>query len=243
MNISLLVHTCDDYLRFWPGMLFSLDFNWDFTKIPVYWASEEISIHDYNFTCRELPYKPNNKIQQILTGKTDKNGFSTRMINSLKQIDSKWVIYMQEDMWLLSKIDNETISKLLLFGDITNADSIKIHTKLGYYDNYRLENTNHIIEGIKLQKYLSGDNFLHSHNATIWNREYLIKNILENEDPWVNEVEGSKRMSSQPHNHYHYNIHWYSQPGVCEKGDFSRDFYTLAPIFDDRMEFKLTHNF
>ena len=61
-----------------------------------------------------------------------------------------------------------------------NADSIKIHTKLNYYYNYKLENTNHIIEGIKLQKYLSGDNFLHSHNATIWNREYLIKNILEN---------------------------------------------------------------
>lgn len=243
MDISLLIHTCDDYLRFWPGMLFSLDFNWDFTKIPVYWASEEISIHDYNFTCRELSYKPNNKIQQILTGKTDKNGFSTRMINSLKQINSKWVIYMQEDMWLLSKIDTETISKLLLFGDITNADSIKIHTKLGYYDNYRLENTNHFIDNIRIQKYSDGVNFLHSHNATIWNREYLIKNILENEDPWVNEVEGSKRMSSQPHNHYHYNIHWYSQPGVCEKGDFSRDFYTLAPIFDDRMEFKLTHNF
>ena len=243
MDLSLLVHTCDDYLRFWPGMLFSLDFNWDFNSVPVYWASEEISIHNTEFTCRGMPYTPNKKINQILTGKTDKNGFSTRMINALKQLDTKWVIYIQEDMWLLSKIPNETISKLLLFCETKNADSVKIHTKLGYYYNYKLENTDYIIDEIRIQKYSDGDNFLHSHNATIWNREYLINHLLEGEDPWVNEVEGSKRMSSNPHNHYHYNLHWYSQPGVCEKGEFARDFYTLAPIFDDRMEYKLIYNF
>jgi hypothetical protein len=224
-------------------MLFSLDFNWDFNKIPVFWASEEISIHNYEFNCRNLPYKPNDKITQILTGKTDKNGFSTRMLNSLKQIDTEWVIYMQEDMWLLSKIDYEVITKLLLFAQISKADSIKIHTKLGYYDSYKLENTNITIDNIKLQKYSEGDNFLHSHNATIWNKQYLIDNILEDEDPWTNEIQGSKRMSSKPHNHYHYNIHWYSQPGVCEKGEYARDFHTLAPIFDDRMEHKLKFNF
>jgi CRISPR/Cas system Type II protein with McrA/HNH and RuvC-like nuclease domain len=96
-------------------MLFSLDFNWDFDKVPVYWASEEISIHEYRFTCRDYTYKPNKKIQQILTGKTDKNGFSTRMINALKQINTKWVIYMQEDMWLISKIDSELLSNLNRF--------------------------------------------------------------------------------------------------------------------------------
>lgn len=243
MDISLLIHTCDNYSRFWHGMLFSLDFNWDFNKIPVFWASEEISIHNYEFNCRNLPYKPNDKITQILTGKTDKNGFSTRMLNSLKQIDTEWVIYMQEDMWLLSKIDYEVITKLLLFAQISKADSIKIHTKLGYYDSYKLENTNITIDNIKLQKYSEGDNFLHSHNATIWNKQYLIDNILEDEDPWTNEIQGSKRMSSKPHNHYHYNIHWYSQPGVCEKGEYARDFHTLAPIFDDRMEHKLKFNF
>ena len=224
-------------------MLFSLDFNWDFDKIPVFWASEEISISDCDLSCRNLPYKPNPNIRQILTGKTDKNGFSTRMLNALRKIDTEWVIYMQEDMWLISKIDPETISKLLLFAQVSNADSIKIHTKLGYYDSYKLENTNVTIENIRLQKYSAGDNFLHSHNATIWNKKYLIDNILEGEDPWINEVEGSKRMSSKPHNHYHYNIHWYSQPGVCEMGEYGRDFYTLAPILDDRMEYKLTFNF
>ncbi len=242
MDVSLLIHTCDNYQRFWDGMLFSLDFNWDF-NIPVYWASEEKSIHTTNFECRGIKYNPNPEIKQILTGKTDKDGFSTRMLRSLYEVDTKWVIYMQEDMWLLSKLDPQLLSKLILFLDVSESDSIKIHTKLGYYDKYRLENTDYIIDGIRLQKYSEGDNYLHSHNATIWNREYLMKNIKEGEDPWLNEVEGSKRMSSSIHNHYHYNIHWYSQPGVCEMGDYGRDFYTLAPIFDDRMEHKLKYNF
>jgi len=243
MDLSLLVHTCDNYQKFWGGMLFSLDFNWDFNNVPVYWASEEVSIHDNNFSCRELPYKPNPKINQILTGKTDKNGFSTRMRIALEQIPTKWVIYIQEDMWLLSKLDNKVLSELLLFANLTNADSIKIHTKLHYYHNYKLENTDYFIDNIRLQKYCEGENYLHSHNATIWNREYLLRNLFDGEDPWSNENEGSKRMSSVPHNHYHYNIHWYSQPGVSEMGNYSSDFHILAPIFDDRMEYKLKYNF
>lgn len=243
MDLSLLVHTCDSYSNFWAGMLFGLDFNWDFEKIPVYWASEEISIHQHYFQCRGVLYKPNPTIRQILTGKTDKNGFSTRMINALKKIQTKWVIYIQEDMWMLSQIPNNVLSELILFANTKNVDSIKIHTKLGYYENYQLENTNYFINNIRLQKYSQGNNFLHSHNATIWNREYLLNHLVDGEDPWVNEVNGSKRMSMYEHNHYHYNIHWYSQPGVCEMGEYGRDFYTLAPIFDDRMEFKLKYNF
>jgi uncharacterized protein YcfL len=89
-------------------------------------------------------------------------------------------------------------------------------------------------------KHSQGENYLHSHNATIWNREYLIQNIVDGEDPWTNEVEGSKRMSSKVHNHYHYNVHWYSQPGVCDKGQPSAEYYLMGPILDDLMSMKLS---
>ena len=241
MDLSLLVHTCDNYLRFWPGMLFSLDFNWDF-NVPVYWASEEISIHEHSFLSRGLKYTPNKNIKQILTGKTDKNGFSDRMKIALNNIPNKWIMYMQEESWLISTLPKNTLSELVLFAEIMNVSSIKIHTKLHYYENYRLEPTNFEINGLKLMKCSDGDNFLHSHNATIWNKEYLLNHIESGEDPWISEVNGSKRMSSSYNNHYHYNIHWYSQPGVCENGQNSADFYILAPILDDRMSMKLKYN-
>lgn len=239
MDISLLIITCDQYRGYWPGMLYSLDFNWDFDKIPVYWASEEKSIHTESFECRGLKYTPEKRINQILTGKTDKNGFSDRLINSLEKIPTRWVILMCEDMWHISNPGTNTFSELLTFAQVTNAESIKIHTKLHYYTAYRLEDTPYKIGKEYLYKHSEGDNFLLSHNATIWDKQYLLKHLIPGEDPWTNEIEGSKRMSQQPHNHYHYNIHWYSQPGVCEMGQNSHDFYTLAPIFDDRMQMRL----
>ena len=242
MDLSLLIHTCDNYSKFWPGMLFSLDFNWDFDKVPVYWASEEIDIHEHNFTCKNLPYIPNKKIISILTGKTDRNGFSTRMRIALEQVTSKWVIYIQEDMWLLSGLSDKLLSNLMLFCEINDVNSLKIHTKLHYYESYKLEKTNFNIEGLNLLKYIDGENYLHSHNATIWNKNYLLSNLVDGEDPWTNEIQGSERMSSIQNNHFHYNIHWYSQPGVCDNNQESRDFFTLAPILDDRMYLKLKYN-
>ena len=238
MDCSLLIQTCDNYQRFWPGMLFSLDINWDFNKIPVYWSSEEVSLYDVNITCRGNKYTP-NKINSLLVGKTDKNGFSNRMIESLKLIPTKWVIYLQEDMWLFSNPNFNTLEKLILFAETNNVDSIKIHTKLHYYDNYKLEPTNHIIDNVRLLKYSEGENFLHSHNGTIWDREYLLNNLICGEDPWQNEIEGSKRMSTKPHNHYHYNIYWYSQPGVSDFGNPNGDFNIFAPILEDIIELKL----
>ena len=242
MDLSLLVHTCDSYERFWPGMLFSLDFNWDFNSVPVYWASEDINIHNHKFGCKHVPYFPNKTIVPIITGKTDRNGFSTRMRIALEEISTKWVIYIQEDMWLISNLSDKILSDLVSFCDVNNVSSLKIHTKLNYYESYRLEKTNFRINGMNLLKYSDGENYLHSHNATIWNRQYLLEHLVDGEDPWTNEIQGSKRMSSYNNNHYHYNIHWYSQPGVCENGGESRDFFTLAPILDDRMYLKLTYN-
>ena len=135
------------------------------------------------------------------------------------------------------------IDAIVLFCEINNVSSLKIHTKLHYYEGYKLERTDYKINGINLLKYSDGENYLHSHNATIWNRQYLLEHLIDGEDPWTNEIQGSKRMSSVPHNHYHYNIHWYSQPGVSEMGNYSSDFHILAPIFDDRMEYKLKYNF
>lgn len=241
MDLSLLVHTCDDYVKFWPGMLFSLDFNWDYNLVPVYWSSEELNLHTIPFSCKGIPYKANDSIIPILTGKTDKNGFSDRLIQSLESIPNKWVIYLQEDMWLLSNLSENLLNKLILFCESQNANSIKIHTKLHYYFNYKLEPTEHILNNTKVLKYSDGENFLLSHNATIWNREYLLEHLIKGEDPWTNEIKGSERMSSKKHNHFHYNIHWYSQPGVCDKGEYNNDFYILAPLLDERMNTKLKY--
>lgn len=241
MDLSLLVHTCDNYSNFWPGMIYSLEFYWDFEKIPVYWASEEISVKEFPFECRGLRYKPNKLINPILTGKTDKNGFSTRLRIALEKIPTKWVIYIQEDMWLKGELSFDKLTKIIDILEKNNAHSMKIHNRFFYYIGYKLESTHLFIGNSRILKYTDGDNFLFTHNATVWNRNYLLEHNRDGECPWTNEIEGSKRMSSEKHLHFHYNFYWYSQPGVSVGGEYGEDFYILAPIFDDIMQMKLQY--
>lgn len=238
-DLSLLVHTCDDYERFWNGMFYTLDSYWNYNYIPVYFANEEKPMSDIIINCKGTPYRPDSRIKQILTGKTDKNGFSTRFIEAVKQVPSKYVLYMQEDMWLRRSLDKELISDLVKFMDEINADSVRLHAKLFYYKGYLMEPTEHFIKGQRILKSTGGD--ILSHNATIWRKDYILNHQLEGEDPWSNESMGSKRMLLNNNNNYHYNIHWYCQPGISDNGQQSQESLVYAHIVDEMksMELKL----
>lgn len=240
LDLSLLVHTCDNYERFWAGMLYTLDFYWDYDRFPVYFANEEKQISDIKFNCKGIECLPDRRIKQILTGKSlDKTGFSTRFIESLKHIPTKYVLYMQEDMWLKRSIDYKIFEELIDFMEKNNADSVRIHAKLFYYDTYVLEPTEHFIDGKRIFKNV-GEHVL-SHNATIWRKDYLLKYQMPGEDAWVNEIEGSKRMSKDNNNNYHYNIHWYCQPGISDKGEFSQEGIVYGHIVDEMKNFELKY--
>jgi len=238
LDLSLLVHTCDDYEKFWSGMFYTLDFYWDYDSVQVYFANEEKMIEDIIFDCKGTPYKPDSRIKQILTGKTDKNGFSTRFIEAVKKIPSKYIIYIQEDMWLKRNLDEDLLEDLIKFMDDNNADSVRIHSKLWYY-NYLLEPTEHFVRNQRILKNAGG--FILSHNGTIWRKDYILQYQLPGEDPWLNEQEGSRRMSVNNNNNYHYNINWYCQPGIADKGEPSQEFIVYAHIVDEMksMELKL----
>lgn len=243
-DLSLLIQTCDHYEKFWAGMFYTLDFYWDYGTFPVYFANEEKGIEEMIFDCKGREYRPSKKINQILTGKTGREGFSDRFIKAVEKVPTKWILYIQEDMWLRRGIDTETLNLLINFAEREEVDSIKIHSKLFYYDSYRLEKTDHFVKGRRLLRYSDGENFLLSHNATIWRKDYILKHQRKGEDAWTNEVEGSKRMSAEPHSHYHYDIHWYCQPGISDKGHFSPEGHVYGHIVDEmkrmEIEFNLT---
>ena len=237
--ISLLVHTCDEYEEFWSGMLYTLESYWDF-NIPVYFASEEKKISDIKFMCKGYEFKSDKRIKQILTGKTDRSGFSNRFIKAFEKIPTKYIIYIQEDMWLTRKLDKDLIDELVRFMDNNNVDSIKIHTRLFYWDSYMLEPTEFFIKNLRLLKQINNEgSSILSHGATIWRKDYLVSHQLEGEDPWTNEVEGSKRMLDG--NHYMYNIHWHCQPGVAVNGMMSDEQINALHVTYEMLTMKLKY--
>jgi hypothetical protein len=229
-ELSLLIQTCDNYEWFWSGIFCTLDLYWDF-KYPVYFASEEKNPHNltYHF---DSNYKPNPNIISIQHIKSENSdGFSTRMIDALNKIDSKYVLYIQEDMWLRRGINSSTIEKILSFMKENDADSVRLHSKLFYWEKYYLEPTNFVIDDIRLLKMTEReDNFFLSHGATIWKKEYLLRYLIDGENPWANEIEGSKRMFNEPKNHYMYNIHWHCQPGVAVAGEIGPEGHVYSHI-------------
>jgi hypothetical protein len=102
-----------------------------------------------------------------------------------------------------------------------------------------LEPTEHFVRNQRILKNAGG--FILSHNGTIWRKDYILQYQLPGEDPWLNEQEGSRRMSVNNNNNYHYNINWYCQPGIADKGESSQEFIVYAHIVDEMksMELKL----
>lgn len=241
-RFSTLIQSCDNYEWFWSGIFCTLDLYWDF-KYPVYFATEEKDIHNISYHFNSS-YKPNSKIKLINHEKSsDASGFSTRMIDAIKKIDSEYILYLQEDMWLRRPLEKNLIEDILNFMDQNSADSVKIHSRLFYYDSYILEPTDFIIQDVRMLKMSEVENncFL-SHNATIWRKDYLLKHQVEGETPWINEIEGSKRMFSDSKNHYIYNIHWYCQPGAADKGELSGEGNTYAHILWEMTNLNLKFN-
>lgn len=241
IDLSLLVHTCDNYEKFWFGMFYTLDFYWKYDDVQVYFANEEKPISQISFNCKGIEYKPDSRIKQILTGKSeDKNGFSTRFIQAVSQVPTKYVLYIQEDMWLKRSIETKVLKDIIKFMDDNNATSVRLHAKLFYYESYKLEPTDFIIDGNRMYKNLGGH--ILSHNATIWRKDYILKHQRNGEDPWVNEEQGTIRMMQENEGNYHYNIHWYCQPGIADKGEFSPEALVYAHIVDEMKSIDLKKN-
>ena len=59
-----------------------------------------------------------------------------------------------------------------------------------------------------------------SHNASIWDREYLLSVMEPNEDPWENERLGTERIrnKSQDTRIYHCDYNFYLPYGIARGG-------------------------
>jgi len=176
-NIAILVHTCDRYSFLYPGFSYFFNQNWDFnTHCQYYFATEEVSV--------DLPHFVNIK--------SGRGEWADRLRHLLQNvITEQYVIYLQEDMWLNKPISAAFFNKLF---QMVNQQQWK-QVKLTSADIYKTHATPYYIEGFNvslLDNAQSG--YLMSHQATLWDREFLIAQLHKGEHPWRNERKGTKRL-------------------------------------------------
>jgi hypothetical protein len=128
------------------------------------------------------------------------------LLRALKQIDSELVFYMQEDFWCVN--DYELTDQLLEMFEKFGMD--QLHIK----ENTPLISTKKITGN--LYRFEQKSEYTQNHQFGLWRKNKLIENVLPNENPWENEVDGSKRLNQKPHNVYLLDFHWYVS--VCRRG-------------------------
>jgi len=208
-DITVIIQTCDKYKEFWAGwyLAWGRNWNWDLNW-PIYFCNEEL----------DLPFN-DSRIQQIKSPKSaDASGFSTRLENILKQVKTKYVLYIQDDMWLTNEVNYQTFKQGLYQMRYNNWNCLRLHEKI--WLNYTLDKTSHFVNGKRVLKMNSTSEWLFTHNAAIWNKDFLLESIEPNEDPWTNEIKSTVRIFKKYTDPkiYHLNERWYYQPGASQNG-------------------------
>ena len=146
-----------------------------------------------------------NEVRHIKTGKGE---WGRRLLYALNQINSELIIYMQEDFWASSHF-TLTDNLVELF---YKYNMIQLHIK------ERVGSMGIIYENTEGNLYKMGQNstYTHHHQFAIWKKDIFKNNILPDESPWQNEINGTERMNKKPHNIYLLENRWYTT--TCRKG-------------------------
>jgi hypothetical protein len=111
--------------------------------------------------------------------------WSDRLISLLKQVETEYVWYFQEDHWLTDSppdyaILSELVNKNGLFR-LQISPILKFYTLYGEHPPFFFNET-------PKSKYLC------CHQPSIWNKDFLLSCLQPNETPWENEYKATCRL-------------------------------------------------
>lgn len=176
-NVALLVHSCDRYEFLFKGFAFFFSKYWDFDiNCNYYFATEEKVVRVKGF-------------ENICSGKGE---WADRLARILKEkISEKYILYFQEDMWLNKNINASFFNQLFKLTEKNNWKQVKLHSS----EIYQTNPTDFFIDGFNIAR-LDNKNsdFLMSHQVTLWNKDFLLKQLHKQEHPWRNERKGTIRL-------------------------------------------------
>lgn len=171
------MHTCDRYAFIYKGFEYFFTEHWNFgINCNCYFATEELSVSVKGF-------------KNIHSGKGE---WADRLAYLLREvITEKYVLYVQEDMWLTKKINAEFFNELFEIAEKNNWQQVKLHSS----PVYQTIPTELFTEGFNISKIDNRhSDFLMSHQITLWNKDFLLHQLWKNEHPWRNERKGTKRL-------------------------------------------------
>ena len=234
-KISVLVHTCDSYSHFWEGWYTMFNRFWDFElDWQIYFCNEEV----------DFPYD-DDRIIQLKTGKSKQywgveerewikdwygkpkqidEGWSDRLIYMLENVDTDYIFYMQEDQWPKFKIDKELFSDLASFCHSYDVGALKMHRVIRLDNVVAKQETDIYVRGKRLIQWGPQNDWLVSHQPTLWKRELLLDLQIKGEGFRDNEYAGTDRLREKYKDNfpkiYSYNHDWFYERSAASRGNW-----------------------
>lgn len=190
-DIPIVLHTMDSYDKFWNHWFYFFK-KYCKNHGTIYFLSEN---------------KEPDFIENVIHIKTGKGEWGERLLYGLSKINDDLIFYMQEDFWPHTELimDEDLIQK---FNDY-NMDQLHIKEILRDYCS---------VTQIKddLYRFNQLSDYTHNHQFGLWKKNKLIENVLPEENPWQNELYGTRRLNKKNHNVYIIDKSWYTT--VARKG-------------------------
>jgi len=189
-EIPVILHSMDSYSKFWNPWyhLFNLHCK---NHGPIIFLSEE---------------KEPDFVNDVTHIKTGEGEWGERLLIALEQIESEFVFYMQEDFWCIK--DFELTDNILEMFKEYKMDQLHIKENINLIKTIKIKDN--------LLKFAQDSEYTQNHQFGLWKKSKLKDNVLPNENPWENEINGSIRLNKNPHNIYLLDYHWYIS--VCRRG-------------------------
>ena len=191
-NTAILVFACDKYELLYEGFDYFLNKNWGETiSLQKYFATENIDLSLKGYT----------------NLKSGKGEWTNRLKRVLNQIEEKYIIFIQEDMWFGKKVPEKVLRQIIDYTEQNDLKLVKLHST----DAYKTKEINIDFSGFQLSEVIKEDSeFIMYHQVSIWDKNFLYEQLKDNEDPWRNEREGSKRLKKSNHNIYQIDLFSYN---------------------------------
>lgn len=177
-NCTLLVNSCDSYSDCWDGFFKLLKIQW-----PTFNMDIVLNTETKTYSFEDL------RITTFSMYQSKKVAWGRRMIETLKKIKTKYVLFALEDFYLESPVDEDRLVKCYEY--MENNPNIAYFSFFPTIDSNNIQSDRY--DGFELRPQ-KGEYRLNCQIA-LWNREKLISYIRPHESPWEWELYGSKRSS------------------------------------------------
>ncbi len=171
-DVSIIVMSCDAYSDLWHDFFVLKDLYWNKCEYPTYLVTNSKD-------CTE------NNVKTILCG--DVLNWTGRLLYSLEQIHSKYVILMLEDYYISDYVDSK-ISEAITFIESNNVVYYKLEERTPLFTEYYGDSK-------FLKKIDANVEYGISLLTSIWSVDFL-KKVINNEDYTAWEFEIKRNLKN-----------------------------------------------